>query len=134
MTKISFDSPDLAATQAWAASLANTFTNAMTDEVEAHSEVLQEDIAAAMPVDTGWAQGRWGDPAAGGGIWEVTDNGLSIEQGSSLSDMGLYEYIIRLNEGSSKQAPAGFIDSAAMRIEDKFVARIEQIIGLIDNG
>lgn len=119
-------------TQAWAADLVNAFTQAAASEVEAESEVLQEDVAGQMPVDTGWAQSRWGEIAVAGGIWEVSDNGLTIEQGSDLDTIGMYEYITRLNEGSSKQAPAGFIDVAAERAGDRLEARLNEIADMVD--
>ncbi len=72
------------------------------------SQKIQDRVQSEMPVDTGWAQARWGVPEYGG-IWEVSEDGLSITQGASIDP---YEYIIRLNEGSSTQAPAGFIDAA----------------------
>lgn len=65
-------------------------------------------IKIRMPVDTGRAQNDWGTS-----IWEVLDGGLTIVQGSKL------EYIEGLNEGNSKQAPAGFIDAEAERALDQ---------------
>ena len=91
------------------ASLPDNFLAGAVDAVEETSRVTRINISNLMPVDTGWAQERWGWEALGG-VWEVSDNGLTIEQGS---DIAPYEYIIRLNEGSSTQAPAGFIDVAA---------------------
>jgi len=118
---------------AWSSNLNNAMTQAAGDEVEAASEGLQEEVAIAMPVDTGWAQGRWGDVGVPGGVWEVRDNGLTIEQGSDLKQqLDLYEYIIRLNEGSSKQAPAGFIDAAAEKWGDKLENRLNEISDLVD--
>lgn len=120
-------------TLAWAADLNGVMTRAAADEVEAASEALQEDVAGAMPVRTGWAQSRWGDVAVPGGVWEVRDNGLTIEQGSDLKQqLDLYEYIIRLNEGSSRQAPAGFIDAAAERAADSLDKRLDEIANLIE--
>lgn len=125
----------LADLQAWAAGLEDLMTKAASDEVEAESEALQEDVASQMPVDTGWAQSRWGEIGVPGGVWLVTDNGLTIEQGSDLSaNLGLYEYITRLNEGSSTQAPAGFIDAAAERAGDKLETRLDEISSLLDNS
>lgn len=123
----------LVETQAWAADLVNLMTQAAASEVEAASEALQEDVAGMMPVDTGWAQSRWGEVAVPGGIWEVSDNGLTIEQGSDLdATIGMFEYITRLNEGSSKQAPAGFIDVAAERAGEKLENRLDEIADMVD--
>lgn len=118
---------------AWANGLTSAMTTAAGDEVEAASETLQEDVASQMPVDTGWAQSRWGETGVPGGIWEVRDNGLTIEQGSDLkAAIDHYEYIIRLNEGSSKQAPAGFIDVAAERAGEKLENRLDEIADMVD--
>lgn len=93
------------------------------------SEDVRGDIQEAMPVDTGWAQARWGEPMYGG-VWEFEDNGLSLTQGS---DIEPYEYIERLNEGSSQQAPAGFIDTAAARgglkLEANLSSELDDAIG-----
>lgn len=129
---VSVDVQGMSDVQAWSADLKNLLTKAAADEVEAESEALANDVAAQMPVDTGWAQSRWADAAVAGGIWEVRDNGLTIEQGSDLkAQLDLYEYITRLNEGSSKQAPAGFIDASAARAEEKLGNRLDQITDMI---
>lgn len=122
----------LAEVQAWATDLTGAFTRAAASEVLAESEALVEDVAGQMPVDTGWAQSRWGEVAIAGGVWEVSDNGLSIEQGSYLDAIGMYEYITRLNEGSSQQAPAGFIDAAAEKAGDKLEARLNEIADMVE--
>lgn len=91
------------------------------------AEEAREDIKRNMPVDYGDAQGRWGNPgwrmvnpryqgAAGQGIWREDVRNLTHTQGAELAP---YEYIERLNEGSSQQAPAGFIDAAVERAVDK---------------
>ena len=79
--------------------------------VEDGSREVQSRIQERMPVDTGWAQARWGEEMYGG-FWEVREDGLEIWQGSEIEP---YEYIEKLNEGSSVQAPAGFIDAEAER-------------------
>lgn len=79
--------------------------------VEDVSKEVQSRIQERMPVDTGWAQARWGEEMYGG-FWEVREDGLEIWQGSEIEP---YEYIEKLNEGSSVQAPAGFIDAEAER-------------------
>ena len=119
----------LQAVQSEAAALANLLTDGLADDVEKASRYTQDLIQAQMPVDTGWAQSRWGEEAFGG-FWAVEDDGLTIVQGSEIQP---YEYIIRLNEGSSTQAPAGFIDGAAevggARLEENINARIDRIAG-----
>jgi len=118
---------------AWAGDLATTFKQAAASEVEAAAEDSIAYVESVMPVDTGWARGRWGDTAVPGGIYEVTDDGLTVEMGSDLqSELGLFEYITRLNEGSSKQAPAGFIDVAAERAGDGLEARLNEIADMVE--
>lgn len=95
------------------------------DAVKAASLQAVGRIKMDMPVDTGAARGRWGTPGASGGIWDETDEGLTITQGANLEP---YEYIERLNEGSSQQAPAGFIDSAAQSAEETLVNLIDAAI------
>lgn len=80
-------------------------------------ETLRE-IKVEMPVDTGRARASWGSPEAEG-IWEESDGGMSIEQGTNV------HYVERLNDGSSKQAPAGFINAAAERARVRIMERLE---------
>lgn len=66
-------------------------------------------IKIRMPVDTGRARASWGHnsgamAAVDESIWQEDEDALSLTQGSRVG------YIEQLNEGSSKQAPAGFID------------------------
>lgn len=63
-------------------------------------------IKTEMPVKSGRARDSWGTPEKEGS-WEVSDDGLSVTQGSNVV------YVGRLNEGHSQQAPAGFIDAGA---------------------
>lgn len=75
-------------------------------------------VKVQMPVDTGAARARWGVQGASGGIWEETDDGMTITQGAGLEP---YEYIEKLNEGSSQQAPAGFLDAIAYKAEEELI-------------
>ena len=86
---------------------------------------LRDDVQEQMPVDTGWAQARWGEEVWGG-TWTVDDGGLSITQGSGIEP---YEYIQKLEEGSSAQAPAGFIAASAKRAELNLVNTLKDEIG-----
>ena len=101
--------------------LSENLKEGVAEAVYTTARDVQLDIQLQMPVDTGWAQARYGEPAYGG-EWTVKDGGLTIEFGS---DIAPYEYIIRLNEGSSKQAPAGFIDVAAERGEGRLEYAID---------
>lgn len=80
-------------------------------------ETMRE-VKVEMPVDTGRARASWGSPEAEG-IWEESDGGMSIEQGTNV------HYVERLNDGSSKQAPAGFINAAAERARVRIMERLE---------
>lgn len=87
-------------------------------------------IKIRMPKDTGRAAASWGHSSAPAapddGIWIEDVESLTITQGSKV------EYIERLNEGSSQQAPAGFIDAEAARagadFEDQMYEQIDKIV------
>jgi hypothetical protein len=96
--------------------------------IKAKSLTVVGRMKQAMPVDTGAARARWGTPGAPGGIWIEQDFGLTIIQGAELDP---HEYINELNEGSSQQAPAGFIDTIAYKAEEEL---IQEIISDIANG
>lgn len=113
------------------------FTSSLMNE--AKGDVLEESTQAegkikeAMPVDTGRARTGWGhytpslmvydDPnnqsLPSDAVWEVLNGGLDVVQGTTVP------YTPRLNEGSSSQAPAGFVDAIALlMLED-----LEKAIG-----
>lgn len=77
------------------------------------SFLAERNIKIRMPVDTGRAKSAWGHDegplGTGLGIWEEDEQGLSLTQGTKV------EYVEYLNQGSSSQAPAGFIDTEAER-------------------
>jgi len=87
-----------------------------------------------MPKRTGRAAGSWGHwtpallrdqagaDAAGMAVWEVKDDGFTIEQGSNV------EYIDALNEGHSSQAPAGFLELAEKQGNAELEDEIDKII------
>jgi hypothetical protein len=56
------------------------------------------------------------------GIWEVRSDGFAITQGSNVP------YIANLNDGSSQQASAGFIDLAAQEAQDDLEDALMQIM------
>lgn len=98
--------------------------------VKAASFAVEKRIKEDMPVDYGRARASWGHWGGGGGtggsaadaIYVVSDHGLTVVQGSNV------EYIEYLNRGSSKQAPAGFIDQAAQAGQ----LILEEELGLLD--
>jgi len=61
------------------------------------------DLAAATPVDTGLARASWSSTETLPGVHNVTNT---------------TDYIQYLNEGSSQQAPARFIESIALNYGD----------------
>ena len=82
---------------------------------------VERGVKRRMPVDTGRARASWGHdtpPGQGEGIWEESNDGLTIKQGSRV------EYIGELNEGHRQQAPAGFIDAEAKRGEEELIEGI----------
>lgn len=83
-----------------------------------------------MPVDTGRARASWGHnggamAAIDESIWEEDEGGLALTQGSRVG------YIEQLNEGWSKQAPAGFIDveerKALQQLSDALGVEVESL-------
>ena len=113
----------------FAAAMNSETVNGVREDVKTTSDNMQMQIQAEMPVDTGWAQARWGEPAYGG-VYEERDAGLTIEQGSSIEP---YEYIERLNEGSSQQAPAGFIDVNAENGERALQEKLDARFGKLES-
>ena len=79
-----------------------------------------------MPVDIGRARASWGHstaPADGSdGIWTEDEPNLTVIEGSKV------EYIQRLNEGWSRQAPAGFIDAAATKVHAELAAALDDVL------
>ena len=89
-------------------------------------------VQGGTPVDTGWARANWvpqiGSPAEGtAGSREQAEAGilpsdaeagqLSVALGYKLKKGPVFitnnvPYIVKLNEGSSQQAPAGFVQGA----------------------
>jgi hypothetical protein len=108
--------------------IAPVFKERVKVRIKAKSLTVVGRMKLAMPVDTGAARARWGTPGAPGGVWIEQDEGLTIIQGAELQP---YEYIERLNEGSSQQAPAGFVDTIAYKAEEELV---QEIINDIANG
>lgn len=101
--------------------------------VKKASFTVERKVKQEMPVDTGRARASWGHWRGGmrktntsasesDAVWKSDDGGLSITQGSNV------EYIIFLNAGHSTQAPAGFIDRAALIGQ----LRLEEMLGLTD--
>lgn len=104
----------------------NAFTEKLIVKIVVNATA---EIAELTPVDTGWARANWipqlDSPAAGtAGTREAAENGV-IDLGRQSSGLAQVvsgyklpkkafitnnvQYIIDLNDGSSKKAPSGFI-------------------------
>ena len=106
---------------------------AAQDELCQASLALERGIKSDMPVDTGRARASWGhwtpgdivgsnaEATPGDAVYEVRENNLEIEQGSNVP------YIAELNDGHSKQAPAGFIDRRVKIARQVLNERVRQI-------
>jgi hypothetical protein len=102
--------------------------------LRAASLALERGIKQDMPVDTGRARASWGHwtPADikgaakggddGGPVYDEDEGALNIIQGSNV------EYIIYLNAGHSRQAPAGFLEKRALKAQ----LALGERLGLID--
>lgn len=113
---IKIDYSDLTKEKARSSQTAKDVRFVARNRIKTASLTALRQVKMWMPVDTGAARARWGSPGAPGGIWEEEDEGLTITQGAALEP---FEYIDRLNEGSSQQAPAGFLDAIALQTIDK---------------
>jgi hypothetical protein len=82
---------------------------------------LEKGVKFRMPVDTGHAHANWGHGPAG--VWDEDEGDLSIVEGTTVV------YVPRLNEGWSTQAPAGFIDAEALKVEAEINAAIDRLLG-----
>ena len=120
---ITIESSELSTEAARAAGLEALVFLAAVEAIEAQSYRTERLMKEVMPVDTRRAASTWGhadgflvkpNPLynAGEAVWNVEDGGLTITQGAGLSPEN---YIDDLNAGSSRQAPAGFIDTQAQR-------------------
>jgi len=100
--------------------------NAAWQAVQTTAVSTMNQIKVEMPVKTGRAQGSWGKltgPALpGDDYWVEDENDLSIEQGSTVY------YVANLEQGSSMQAPAGFIEAAALRGQNELDSNITRLI------
>lgn len=102
--------------------------------VKGASFAVERRIKNEMPVDEGRARASWGHWTPGDLVhptpdstrvdahWVESDNGLTISQGSNVP------YIAALNEGHSRQAPAGFIDRATEAGQRALIAAIAKIV------
>jgi hypothetical protein len=88
--------------------------------VKAGAFSLERGVKFRMPVDSGHAQANWGHGEAG--IWIENEADLELIEGTKVV------YVPRLNEGWSRQAPAGFIDAEALKVEAEVNVAISRML------
>lgn len=125
---IGIDAPDFAREVAFAAQLKPIARRRIWTQVRVASFNAERYIKIAMPVDTGRARSSWGHNGGGAStsaesIWQENEAALVIRQGSRV------DYIEPLNEGTSTQAPAGFIDAAERRAVQELTDAIDAELG-----
>lgn len=114
--KTSFDGGGFTLEQTFAQALPAKLRSRVWRRIRVVSFNAERRVKLRMPVRTGRARASWGHSSAPAGldegIWEEKPETLTLTQGSRV------EYIAQLNEGSSTQAPAGFIDAEERRAVD----------------
>lgn len=108
---------------------------------------ITANLIEQTPIDTGWARANWvpsigqdrivslqnivnPSPTDVAGAKASQSEGIaSVATGFKLADKAVFisnnvPYIVRLNEGSSKQAPAGFVTSAIQKAVTKDIRNI----------
>ena len=124
------------------ADMNGAISGAITDlTLGIHGTLVDEPEQGGTPIDTGWASVNWwpavgaaptdnggpvGEPSSrsfgqAAGVAEVTR--YSIESRQPLWISNRVPYISRLNDGSSLQAPAGFVERAIEVNLSKFRGR-----------
>jgi len=132
------DTSELIALTEWIAGLDAALQREMPPVVLEQTEQTARVVKSITPVDTYRAAGSWWEFTGGGDetnhadqpadtVHLIEDNGLTITQGSRVPYFG------DLNEGSSKKAPAGFVDVAAenalLQLEQRVRKALDVIIG-----
>lgn len=96
---------------------------AVDKKVRTAALVVDAELAVTTPVDTGRARANWlpslnvpsSKTVEPGGKEEINTALNSFKIGDTVFITNNLPYIRRLNEGYSKQAPAGFVDSAILK-------------------
>lgn len=107
--KIGIDSSGFTSERVFAVNVPRNLKRRIWTQIRVVSFSAERNIKIRMPVDTGRARASWGHNSGAmasmdESIWTEDEDRLSLTQGSRVG------YIEELNEGWSKQAPAGFID------------------------
>jgi hypothetical protein len=119
--KVTLDWRELTAEKGRAAKMKPELRAGSWKIVKAGAFSLERGVKFRMPVDTGHARANWGHGPAG--VWDEDEGGLEIVEGTTVV------YVPRLNEGWSRQAPAGFIDAEALKVEVEINAAIDRLLG-----
>lgn len=115
--KIEFDLSELNAVAAEYKLAPKKIKSIVIKRVKQQALKMRTNIKGRMPVDTGAARDSWGAESLSAtatkkgffaGIFAFENDGMEHVQGSEHQK---HNYISRLNEGHSKQAPAGFLDA-----------------------
>ena len=114
---------------------------ALIESVETVSITTRNKVKEVMPVDTGFARAIWGvftpehivnhlkiaqSDRLGASIWNIKNGGLTIEQGAAITPKN---YIEDLNSGTSRQAPAMFLDVIAGQAESQLANLAARAVG-----
>lgn len=136
-TALAIDFSELTALARKAAAAPTVTRRAAWDRLRSASLALERRVKIDMPVRYGVARASWGhwtpgdlrpslksirQSSASDAVYEESEDDLAITQGSNV------EYIIYLNAGHSRQAPAGFLDRDALTAQ----LELEKSLGLID--
>lgn len=109
-------------------------------------EEIGEEVVPATPVDTGFARGNWRpsldvpaalpvtrtDPTGASTVSQIAVVSRQYRIGNTIYITNNAPYIESLNQGSSPQAPAGFVRAAVQRATQRVFARFAG--GLIRRG
>jgi len=132
--QITLDASDYRKLARQASQAERVTARAARQTVKASSFSVEKHVKLDMPVDKGRARASWGHwtpsdivksgsgASAADAVWRSEDGGLTIIQGSNVG------YIEQLNQGHSRQAPAGFLDTAQLTGQ----VELEKELGLID--
>lgn len=124
--------------------VASRLTEGLERVVAEVTEEIGRELVPATPVDTGFARGNWrpslnapatvpvtnNDPTGAATIARITTVARQYRVGDTVYITSNIPYIERLNEGSSPQAPAGFVQKSVRAGTARALVRINQT-GLI---
>lgn len=89
----------------------NSFKLKIKNNLKSKVDALVKDLKSVTPVDTGKARDSWKS--------EATEKGFKVTNS--------VEYIEQLNHGSSKQAPANFVEKTALKYGEPVGSIVEPL-------